>query len=233
MNDALSTRPGASLAGGGEAGPASGAAAPAQYSPGGESASAGGPGGLVRRGRCHVFGDDIPLDDGLIPFEMAIRRIDDPAQLCPELLRLIDPVFPERVRPGDIVVAGANFGCGKPHFQGFIAMAALGISVVCASMPYKTLRGAISKGVPVLTGWPIAGWPGQDRPGQDRPGAAAGVRTGDVLEVDFAAGTVGGPDLDSPIQLPPLSPLLVDIVRSGGMRGMLAAWLRDHPDMAA
>ncbi len=200
------------------------------------------PGRLLRRGRCHVFGDDIPLDDGLIPFEMAIRRIDDPAQLCPELLRLIDPAFPERVRPGDIVVAGANFGCGKPHFQGFIAMAALGVSVVCASMPYKTLRGAISKGVPVLTGWPMSGWPEggavsdgtiAERPDAERANAAAGVRTGDVLEVDFAAGTVSGPGLAAPIQLPPLSPLLVDIVRSGGMRGMLAAWLREHPHMGA
>ena len=215
------------------------------------AASAGMPGRLVRRGRCHVFGDDIPLDDGLIPFEMAIRRIDDPAQLCPELLRLIDPAFPERVRPGDIVVAGANFGCGKPHFQGFIAMAALGVSVVCASMPYKTLRGAISKGVPVLTGWPIAGGPGgggfladglasegamphgpmaQGRKAEGS-GTVAGVRTGDVLEVDFAAGTVSGPGLAATVQLPPLSPLLVDIVRSGGMRGMLATWLREHPHM--
>lgn len=173
--------------------------------------------GTMRRvGRCHVFGDDIPLDDGLIPFEMAIRRIDDPQRLRPELLRMVDPAFPDRVEPGDIVVAGANFGCGKPHFQGFIAMAALDLSVLCVSMPYKTLRGAISKGVPVLAGL---------------PGIDAALRTGHRLDVDFARGTVVNLDTGQRIEVPPLSPLLADVVRRGGTRGTLAAWLDAHPDM--
>lgn len=173
--------------------------------------------GTMRRvGRCHVFGDDIPLDDGFIPFEMAIRRIDDPQRLRPELLRMVDPAFPDRVEPGDIIVAGANFGCGKPHFQGFIAMAALGLSVLCVSMPYKTLRGAISKGVPVLAGL---------------PGADAVLCTGHRLDVDFGQGTIINLDTGRRIDVPPLSPLLADVVRRGGTRGTLAAWLDTHPDM--
>ncbi|MDX3906576.1 MAG: hypothetical protein QHC78_12890 [Pigmentiphaga sp.] len=171
---------------------------------------------LRRSGQCHVFGDHIPLDDGLIPFEMAIRRIDDPALLCPELLKLVDPGFPARVQPGDIVIAGADFGCGKPHFQGFIAMASLGLAVVCVSMPYKALRGAISKGVPVLTGLPAD------------PGAFA---TGDRIEVDFSSGTVANLDTGHRVEVPPLSPLLADVVTQGGTRGMLAAWLDAHPGM--
>jgi len=171
---------------------------------------------MRRIGRCHVFGNDIPLDDGLIPFEMAIRRIDDPRQLQPELLRMVDPDFPGRVAPGDIVVAGANFGCGKPHFQGFIAMASLGLSVLCVSMPYKTLRGAISKGVPVM-----AGLPGIDQ----------AFCTGHRLDVDFTRGTIVNLDTGRRLDVPPLSPLLADIVRRGGTRGTLAAWLDTHPDM--
>jgi len=167
-------------------------------------------------GRCHVFGDDIPLDDGLIPFEMAIRRIDDPQRLLPELLRMVDPAFPDRVRPGDIIVAGTNFGCGKPHFQGFIAMAALGLSVLCVSMPYKTLRGAISKGVPVLAGLPAGD---------------AFARTGHRLDVDFRTGAVVNLDTGQRVDVPPLSPLLADVVRRGGTRGTLAAWLDTHPGM--
>ena len=70
----------------------------------------------------------------------------------PHLFEPIDPGFAARVQRGDLVVAGADFGCGKPHIQGFIAMAALGMGVLCGSMPYKAMRGAISKGLPVLTG---------------------------------------------------------------------------------
>ncbi|WP_299455165.1 hypothetical protein [uncultured Pigmentiphaga sp.] len=171
---------------------------------------------LIRSGRCHVFGNDIPLDDGLIPFDMAIQRIDDPARLVPELFRMMDPDFPRRVQPGDIIIAGENFGCGKPHFQGFIAMAALGLSVVCASMPYKTLRGAISKGVPVLTGLPAP---------------CEAFRTGDRVAVDFMRGAISNLENAQCLALPPLSPLLADTVRRGGTRGMLAAWLNEHPNM--
>lgn len=170
---------------------------------------------LQRRGRCHVFGDDIPLDDGLIPFEMAIGRIDDPALLVPHLLRLVDAGFPARVQPGDIVVAGRAFACGKPHFQGFIAMAALGLSVVCASMPYKSVRGAISKGVPVM------------------PGVDAGhFATGDEVVVDFVQGTVVNASRRSAHQGTPLAPDLVALVLQGGTRGALSAWLAEHPEAA-
>ncbi|OVZ61241.1 hypothetical protein CDO44_06245 [Pigmentiphaga sp. NML080357] len=169
-----------------------------------------------RSGYCHVFGDDIPLDDGLIPFDMAIRRVDDPAVLRPALLRMVDPDFPDRVRPGDIIVAGARFGCGKPHFQGFVAMASLGLSILCVSMPYKALRGAISKGVPVLTGLPAIG---------------EAFRTGDRIEVDFVQGTIANLDNARRFEVPPLSPLLADMVRRGGTRGMLATWLEAHPEM--
>ena len=172
---------------------------------------------LLRRGRCHVFGDDVPLDEGLIPFDMAIRRIDDPALLVPELFRQIDPGFQERVQPGDIIVAGRNFCCGKPHLQGFIAMASLGLSVICASMPYKAMRGAISKGVPVMTGVDIQ---------------HSGFCTGDDVEIDYTNGTVRNLSRPGSANGAPLSDTLIGIVAEGGTRGLLKTWLRDHPVMA-
>ncbi|NYE22184.1 hypothetical protein [Pigmentiphaga litoralis] len=172
---------------------------------------------LLRRGRCHVFGDDIPLDEGLIPFDMAIRRIDDPSILVPELFRQIDPAFHDRVRPGDIIVAGRNFCCGKPHLQGFIAMASLGLSVICTSMPYKAMRGAVAKGVAVMTGVDIQAFP---------------FKTGDDVEVDYTDGTVRNVSQTVTLTGEALSATLTDIVAEGGTRGQLRTWLRDHPIMS-
>lgn len=178
---------------------------------------------LIRRGRAHVYGNGIPLDEGVMAFKYAIGRITDPAELIPHLFEPIDPGFAARVAPGDLVVAGSDFGCGKPHIQGFIAMAALGMGVICGSMPYKAMRGAISKGLPVLTG------------GGD---PSAWVASGDEIEVNFATGearnltrqVLGHPIA---IRLPPMAPVLQAIIAQGGADGQLAAWLADHPDQSA
>ncbi len=172
---------------------------------------------LTRRGRCHVFGNEIPLDEGFIPFDMAIRRIEDPAQLTPELFKMLDPEFPHRVRAGDIVIAGHNFGCGKPHFQGFIAMAAMNLSVLCTSMPYKSIRGAISKGVPVMTG--VSNDNGQ-------------FATGDEIEVNFSTGEITNMTRGTRQSATLMSSDLVSIIQQGGTQGVLAAWLAQHPEMA-
>jgi 3-isopropylmalate/(R)-2-methylmalate dehydratase small subunit len=173
---------------------------------------------LVKRGKCHVFGNNIPLDEGFIPFEMAIARITDPAKLIPHLFKTLDPGFSERVRPGDVVIAGSEFGCGKPHVQGFIALQALDVSVVCMSMPYKNLRRAVAKGVLVLDGAPA-------------PSALA--TSGDEVEVDFGTGRFRNLSRGTLTELPAMSPILLDIVNNGGMNGVLRAWLNQHPEQAA
>ncbi|QHE87860.1 3-isopropylmalate dehydratase [Hydrogenophaga sp. BPS33] len=170
-----------------------------------------------KTGFCHVFGDDLPLDEGLIPFQMAIERIDDPALLVPELLRAVSPSFAARVQQGDILVAGRRFACGKPHFQGFIAMAALGMSALCESIPYKSLRGAISKGVPVLS--QVRNDHGQ-------------FRDGDRVTIDFMTGEVTNHSQGTAQRVAALPPVLTDIVMRGGSRGFLADWLREHPQAA-
>lgn len=172
---------------------------------------------LVYTGACHLFGDDLPHDEGVIPFDVAIKRVMDPALLVPHLFRLVDAEFPARARPGDIVVAGRNFACGKPHFQGYIAMAAQRMGVLCDSMPYKAFRTAISKGVPILRGFVPA---------------SVRCRPGDRLEVDFASGRVRNLACEAEHFCEALPDDLVDIVRAGGTRGQLAAWLKAHPDMA-
>ncbi|MGH8326566.1 MAG: hypothetical protein ACRET2_07385 [Steroidobacteraceae bacterium] len=174
-------------------------------------------GRLVRRGRCHVLGDDIALDGGIIPQRFAAQRVTDPAALTPHLFESVDPDFVRRVSRGDIVLAGSHFAGGKPRLQGFIAMAALDLAVVCVSMPYKMLRRAVAHAIPVIVG-------------------AAGPRslavTGDEIEVDFSAGVLRNLTRGGEARVPAMPPVLRDIVAGGGMRAALEAWLALHPEQA-
>jgi len=173
---------------------------------------------LVRRGFCHVFGDAVPLDEGVMAFRFAIQRVTDPKELIPHLFEAIDPEFVRRVKPGDFVVAGRDFACGKTHVQGFIAMVALNMAVICESMPYKPLRRAAGEGLPVLTGC---------------RGVTQFARTGDEIEVDFTTGAARNLTQGAQTRFPAMSPILRELSLNGGMRGFLADWLQKHPEQAA
>lgn len=172
---------------------------------------------LVRRGACHVFGDGISLDDGVIPARLAAQRITDPAMLTPHLFENADAGFAGRARQGDIILAGKNFARGKPRLQGLIAMAALDLCVVCASMPFKILRRAVARAIPVS----VYGT-------EPAPMAA----TGDEVEVDFAAGVFRNLSRNTRSSIPPMPPILRDIVVSGGAEAALRQWLAEHPEQA-
>ncbi len=171
---------------------------------------------LRRVGRCHVFGDAVPMDEGVMAFEYVIKRITDPQVLVPELFRHIDPDFAKRVEPGDIVVAGRAFGCGKPHGTGFIAMRSLGLGILCESMPTRSHRNAVSRGLPILVG-------------------CIGVRellsTGHRIEVDYVSGEVRNLTTGASAKYPGMPTVLLDIVRAGGTAGFLRNWLATHPEL--
>jgi 3-isopropylmalate/(R)-2-methylmalate dehydratase small subunit len=172
---------------------------------------------LVRRGTCHLIGDDVSLDDGIIPRRFAAQRVTDPGELVPHLFESIDPDFSRRVKAGDIVLAGRNFACGKPRLQGFIALAALNISIICTSMPYKMLRRAVARAIPVIVGGP-------------EPSDIA--TTGDEIEINFSTGAVRNLTRDLRTAVPAMPPILRDIVTGGGMQATLRNWLACHPEQA-
>lgn len=171
---------------------------------------------LIRRGTCHVLGDDVSLDDGIIPARFAAQRVTDPAQLVPHLFETVDPGFAARANPGDIVLTGRGFARGKPRMQGFIAMAAMDLSVVCTSMPYKMLRRAVARAIPVAVGAEIGDF----------------AQTGDEVEVDFGSGLMRNLSRGGELPIPPMPPILGDIVATGGMEALLHDWLARHPEQA-
>jgi 3-isopropylmalate/(R)-2-methylmalate dehydratase small subunit len=96
-------------------------------------------------------------------------------------------------------------------------MAALDMAVLCESMPHKSLRRAVAIGLPVLTGC---------------TGAAAFVKSGDEIEVDFATGTARNLTAGTEKQFAPMPPILRDVVANGGSAGSMRAFLAAHPDLA-
>lgn len=163
----------------------------------------------VRRGTCRKFGDDIAHDGGIMPFKFAKERTSDLTLLLPNLLVGVDPTFPERVRDGDIIVAGRNFGKGKPHFGGYIAMQGLNLGVLCESMPFLCYRAAISCGLMLAA---------------EATGIGAHVSDGDDIEVDFLNGTLVNHTQSTIASFPPIPEGLRSTIALGGTTGVLRQW---------
>ncbi len=158
-------------------------------------------------GRCYRLGHEVPHAGGVIPDRLITSRELDPQKLIPHLFEETDPGFHTRVRAGDIIVTGRKFGMG-PKMNGYIAMQALGLGLVCESMPYLAYRAAIGCGVRVLT---------------DCTGVTELCETADELTVDFASGRFVNRTRNLTAEFPPLPASLREIVALGGNVG----WLRD------
>jgi len=156
---------------------------------------------LVYRGRAWVFGDNVALDGDIMPLEFAISRETRPEVLREHVLKGLDPEFPGKAKPGDVIVAGKRFAQGNPHIQGFLGFRALGLGVVAESIARSSFRLAISAGVPILP-------------------AAAGVTkdaaNGDEVEVDFATGLVRNRTRGIERRYAALDPILMRMIANGG-----------------
>lgn len=169
------------------------------------------------RGRAFVFGDDIKHDAMIVPARIIGARIADPKVLVTHLFEELRPELRGSVRPGDFIVGGRNFGCGKPHVVGYIAMRELGLRLMCESMPLKIIRATMNLALPVLSAC---------------PGLGAHVGDGDDIEADFATGEIINHTRGTRLVVPPLSERVREVIANGGLRGMLERHLAAHPEMA-
>jgi 3-isopropylmalate/(R)-2-methylmalate dehydratase small subunit len=160
------------------------------------------------KGRCYKLGHDVPHPAGVIPNWLIAGRYLEPKELIPHLFEETDPGFHERSRPGDIIVTGRNFGMG-PKMNGYIAMQALGLGLVCESMPFLAYRSAIGVGLRVMT---------------DCVNVTEFCDTGDELEVDYRTGYFINHTRDIRREYPPIPDSLQEIVALGGNAGWLRQW---------
>jgi 3-isopropylmalate/(R)-2-methylmalate dehydratase small subunit len=156
----------------------------------------------VVRGQAWVFGDDISTDL-LDPGQYAIAPLQERIR---HTLEAVDPRFASQVRPGDVLVAGKNFGCGSSRETAAEALRALGVGcVVAESLARIFLRNAVAIGLPVLV----------------CPGARETVREGDPVEVDLGSARVTNLRTGLAVRGSPLPPLMREILAAGGMLPLL------------
>jgi 3-isopropylmalate/(R)-2-methylmalate dehydratase small subunit len=123
-------------------------------------------------GRVHRLGDHVDTDAMLPGRYLALR---EPAVLGAHCLEDLDPEFRTRARPGDILVAGRNLGCGSSREHAVIALKAAGIHAIVAQSAARIFfRNAINLGLPVMIS----------------AEAAAGLEAGKLASVDPAAGEI-------------------------------------------
>jgi 3-isopropylmalate/(R)-2-methylmalate dehydratase small subunit len=152
-----------------------------------------------------VYGDHVDTD-AIIPARYLTTN--DEAELAVHAFEDLDATFASGVRPGDVVVAGANFGSGSSREHAPIALRGAGVAAVVArSFARIFFRNAINTGLPILT----------------CPDAAEATATGDTVEVDAGEGVVRNVTRGETWRAEPLPDFVLDIVRAGGLVGWVRA----------
>lgn len=124
------------------------------------------------------------------------------SELASHCMEDIDKSFVSRVKPGDIMVAGANFGCGSSREHAPIAIKASGISCVIAENFARIFyRNAINIGLAIL----------------ECPEAARSIGEGDEVSIDFDTGIIKNVTRDEKYQAQPFPAFIKDMIEKGGL----------------
>lgn len=156
--------------------------------------------------RAFCYGDHVDTDV-IIPARYLTT--DDPEVLAAHALEDLDPTFASEVRPGDVIFAGANFGCGSSREHAPIALKAAGVAAVVApSFARIFFRNAINTGLPVLVS----------------AAAVSATAAGDDVDVDAVTGMITNVTRSELFLADALPDSVVAIVEAGG----LVPWVRSR-----
>ena len=151
------------------------------------------------KGTVHKYGNNIDTDV-IIPARYL--NTQDHKELASHCMEDIDKDFVNKVREGDIMVGGENFGCGSSREHAPIAIKASGVSCVIASTFARIFyRNAINIGLPIL----------------ECPEASNGIEAGDEVSVDFDSGVITNVTRGESYQAQPFPEFIQNIIRSGGL----------------
>lgn len=164
---------------------------------------------MALRGRVLKYGDHVDTD---VIIAARYLNTTDPAELAKFCMADAGDNFVGRVRAGDFLVAGENFGCGSSREHAPIAIKACGVSAVLAkSFARIFFRNAINVGLPIL----------------ESPEAAGDAENGDELEVDLATGVIRNLTKGKTYQAEPFPDFLNDIIQVGGLVNYVKAQLTE------
>ena len=126
----------------------------------------------------------------------------DPAELAKHCMQDIDPTFAERVKPGDIIVAEENFGCGSSREHAPICIKAAGIDCVIAkSFARIFYRNSINTGLAIM----------------ECPEAVDGISEGDKISIDADTGIIVNETTGKTYTAQPFPAFIKEIIEAGGL----------------
>ncbi len=153
---------------------------------------------MIIKGKVHKFSDDINTDD-IIAAKYLVST--DAQELGKHCMETINPNFSQSVSPGDIIVAGRNFGCGSSREHAPLAIKGCGVAAVIAkSFAAIFFRNAINIGLPFLESADV-----------DK------INDGDIIEIDLSSGVIKNITQGKDYRTQAFPDFLQRIVESGGL----------------
>ena len=151
-------------------------------------------------GRVWKYGDDVNTDV-IFPGKYTYS-ISDPQEMAQHALEDLDPTFVEKVQPGDIIVAGKNWGCGSSREQAVTCLKEIGVgAIVARSFARIFYRNAFNNGLILI----------------ESDEAIEKIVEGDEVEIDLTAGIIKNISQGSEFAFPPIPDFMLELVGDGGL----------------
>ena len=153
----------------------------------------------IIQGKVWRFGNDVDTDL-IIPARYL--NTSDPQELAAHCMEDADPGFVAKVKAGDIIVAGKNFGCGSSREHAPLAIKTAGVScVIAASFARIFYRNSINIGLPIL----------------ESPEASAAIAEGHSLEIDLNTGMIKDVTSGKTYHAEKFPPFMQELIAAGGL----------------
>jgi len=154
---------------------------------------------MILKGKAHKYGSNVNTDE-IIPARYL--NTSETAELAKHCMEDLDKDFMKKVKHGDFIVAGANFGCGSSREHAPISIKAAGVSAVIAkSFARIFFRNAINIGLPIL----------------ESEEAVAKISAGDEIEADLSTGEIKNITKSEVYRAQAFPPFMQEIVEKGGL----------------
>ncbi|MGI6368299.1 MAG: 3-isopropylmalate dehydratase small subunit [Anaerolineae bacterium] len=154
---------------------------------------------MAIQGRVWKYGDNIDTD-AIIPARYLNTTSEQ--EMASHCMEDWDPSFVKGVQPGDIVVAGKNFGCGSSREHAPLALKASGVACVIAETFARIFyRNSLNIGLPIL----------------ESPEAAQAIEAGDMVQIDLSAGTIVNTRTGKTYTATPYPEFMLALIEAGGL----------------
>ncbi|MBN1526979.1 MAG: 3-isopropylmalate dehydratase small subunit [Candidatus Omnitrophica bacterium] len=159
---------------------------------------------MACKGKAHKFGDNVNTDE-ILPARYL--NTTDKAELSRHCMEDADKNFAHKVKSGDIIVAGRNFGCGSSREHAPVAIKAAGVSCVIAeSFARIFFRNSINIGLPIV----------------ESPEASKGIAKGDTVSVDTHGGVIKDLTKKRAYKIEKYPPFMEQIIANGGLMNSIS-----------